>query len=99
MIQVYRESAQLAKVEEQPSSGLIRSVKDQHRCAPPGWFRRLLLWVMGRSILWHDLWRCQCGQVWQWRNPEGCMDDNESPAIQKWVKADVSLWTQAGGAP
>ncbi len=87
----YRE---LAKRDAYPQQtyGLIN--KEIHICNPPGKIRRIILFFQDRFVRNGSLWRCTCGQVFEWKILD-TYDPN--PGIYIWQKTSTQEWINAGG--
>ena len=94
-ITIYRDNAHaVVEVKPKPLYGLLRR-PPEHECKPPGWWARLVRLVY--SPVWRgDLWRCQCGNVYQL--VEGYRAQiGGSPFSAGWTRASTSEWIDAGG--
>ena len=84
----------LAIVEKGQKHGLLFAPKPipPHVCNPPGFWVRLRLRLAGKRFYEHTLYRCRCGQIFEWMHWS---------SGAKWERRDNSLalkdWLKAGG--
>lgn len=86
-----------------PVYGLILTPSEKlakpHKCNTPGWFTHFWYWLFREPIKENSVWRCECGEVWQWRELSGWHDDVKRTIWwHGWSANDsIEAWIAAGG--
>lgn len=90
----YRDAAERT-VQLGPTHGILRrDRRSGHTCHPPGWWHRLALRLVGRTVRADDLWRCRCGRVWAaYVVYQGGVADTLI-----WKETTIAVWEAYGGS-